>query len=379
MQNHILIFSISYYPFVGGAEVAIKEITDRSEDYRWSMITCLFDKKLPREEVVGNVRVYRINCPKILFPFLAFWKAKELQKKDKFNLVWAMMTYAGFAGLFFKIFNKKIPFLLSLQEGTPLSQIKKKSFFVYPLFKYMFKKADKIQAISNFLASFASQMGHKKEVVVIPNGVDVSHFSGRVPLKDQGVLIEQLGKKPDDIFLVTTSRLTYKNAVDDIIKSLKFLDENVQLIIIGKGEEGPNLQKLANELGVSNRVKFLGFVSHSEMPAYLSVCDIFVRPSRSEGFGNSFIEAMAIKLPVVATPVGGIVDFLDDKETGIFCCPDNPQSVADAVNFLVENKDETLKIIMKAFDRVSSRYDWNQIAPRMKTEVFDNIFYGKEI
>lgn len=377
MQKNVLIFSISYYPFVGGAEVAIKEITDRSEDYSWSMITCLFDKKLPREEVIGNVKVHRISCPKILFPFFAFWKAKQLHQKENFSLVWSMMTYAGFAGLFFKIFNKKIPYLLSLQEGTPLSEIKRKSFFVYPLFKFMFKKADKIQAISTFLANFANQMGHTKEVSIIPNGVDVSHFSSKIPKKDRDVLIEQLGKKPDDIFLVTTSRLTYKNAVDDIIKSLKFLDDNIHLIVIGKGEEGLNLQKLANDLEVSDRVKFLGFVSHSEMPAYLSVCDIFVRPSRSEGFGNSFIEAMAIKLPVVATPVGGIVDFLDDKETGVFCCPDNPQSVVDAVNFLIDNKEETLKIIMKAFERISSQYDWNLIALRMKSEVFDNIFYGK--
>lgn len=379
MSKKVLIFSIGYYPFVGGAEVAIKEITDRMEDIEWHMVTCLLDKKLPRVETIGNVKIYRVNCPKYLFPFFGFWKGRSLHKKHSFDMTWSMMTFAGFAGLFFKIFFKKVPSLLSLQEGTPLSEIKKKSWFVYPLLKYQFKKADQIQAISNFLATFAKDMGYEKDVLVIPNGVTVSNFSLNIPQKDKDILMEQLGKKPGDIFLVTTSRLSYKNAVDDIINALKYLPENIYLIIMGKGEEGNNLQKLANCIGVSNRVKFLGLVSQIEIPAYFSVCDIFVRPSRSEGFGNSFIEAMAARLPVVATPVGGIVDFIDDKETGVFCSPDNPQSVADAVSFILENKDLTLSMIVKAYERVVSRYDWDYLSTEMKNKVFDKMLYEKSI
>lgn len=379
MSKKVLIFSIAYYPFVGGAEVAIKEITDRMEDIEWHMVTCLLDKKLPRVEVIGNVKIHRLNCSKYLFPFLGFWKGRSLHKKYPFDMTWSMMTFAGFAGLFFKIFFNKIPSLLSLQEGTPLSEIKKKSWFVYPLLRYQFKKADQIQAISNFLATFAKDMGYQKDALVIPNGVTISNFSSTIPQKDKDILMTELGKKPEDIFLVTTSRLSYKNAVDDIIKALKYLPENISLIIMGRGEEGCSLQKLAKDIGVSSRVKFLGLVSQTEIPAYFSVCDIFIRPSRSEGFGNSFIEAMAARLPVIATPVGGIVDFIDDKETGIFCSVDNPQSVADAVSFILENRELTLSIIVKAYERVVSRYDWDYLAKEMKTKVFDKMLYEKNL
>ena len=102
------------------------------------------------------------------------------------------------------------------------------------------------------------------------------------------------------------------------------------------------------------------------MPKYLSVCDIFIRPSRSEGFGNSFIEAMAAGLPVIATPVGGIPDFVDDKETGIFCSPDNPQSIALAVMTLIREPLIRSHITEKAKARVLERYSWDHIALKMK-------------
>jgi glycosyltransferase involved in cell wall biosynthesis len=116
----------------------------------------------------------------------------------------------------------------------------------------------------------------------------------------------------------------------------------------------------------------LGFLPHQDIPKYFSICDIFIRPSRSEGFGNSFIEAMASGLPVIATPVGGIPDFIDDKETGVFCSPDSPQSIVKAVNILMGNEVLRKTIIENAHKRVNERYGWSQITAQMKA-VFDSI------
>ncbi|KKP84792.1 MAG: Glycosyltransferase, partial [Parcubacteria group bacterium GW2011_GWD2_35_7] len=99
----------------------------------------------------------------------------------------------------------------------------------------------------------------------------------------------RLGKKSGDIFLVTSGRLTHKNGVDDVISALVSLPKHISFIIIGKGDGGIELQKEANKLGVADRVKFLGFLSYKDIPKYFAVGDIFIRPSRSEGFGNSFV------------------------------------------------------------------------------------------
>jgi glycosyltransferase involved in cell wall biosynthesis len=81
---------------------------------------------------------------------------------------------------------------------------------------------------------------------------------------------------------------------------------------------------------------------------------------------------MAARLPVIATPVGGIPDFLTDNETGVFCSPDNPQSIAKAVNKILGDENLKTQIVKNAYERVVLRYDWNHISELMK-QVFDKV------
>jgi glycosyltransferase involved in cell wall biosynthesis len=81
--------------------------------------------------------------------------------------------------------------------------------------------------------------------------------------------------------------------------------------------------------------------------------------------GNSFIEAMAAKLPVIATSAGGIVDFLRDGETGYFCQPGNPESIVKAVKKVIDDLQKD-SIIENAYNMVLKKYDWNIIALQMK-------------
>ena len=164
VKKNILIFSIAYLPFIGGAEVAVREITDRLGDFEFDMLTARLSPKLARFEKIGNVNVYRLGfgsaLDKYMFPFAACLKALSLNIKRSYALSWAIMAaYAGFAGLFFKLARPKIPFLLTLQEGDPLPEIEKKVRFIRPIFKKIFLKADHIQAISNFLADWARKIG----------------------------------------------------------------------------------------------------------------------------------------------------------------------------------------------------------------------------
>lgn len=386
MQNNskkrILVFSTAYYPFVGGAEVAIKEITDRlGEVYDFDLVTAKLDRNLPNEEKIGNVNVYRLGSgnkiiDKILLPFRGVKLIYNLRKKNDYFCFWAMMiTWSSMSAYLFNLISsKKIPTVLTLQEGDSESHLKFGRFgFIGISWKLALRNTKILTGISNFLIERAIKNGYKGESYLVPNGVDLNVFAREVgedvKQKTSGIL----GKKEGDIYLVTTGRLTYKNATDDIIRALEKLSSNIHLIIIGKGEEGPNLQKQANLLGVSERVKFLGFVDYSEIPNYLSVCDIFIRPSRSEGFGNSFIEAMACKLPVIATPVGGIVDFLSDRQTGVFCYPDNPNSIVKAVNSLIEDSELRNSVISNAFNTVSQRYGWDKVSKGMQS-VFDKVY-----
>lgn len=368
-HKRILIFSLAYYPVEGGAEIAVKEITTRLPSIEFDIITLRFNKTHSPKEKIGNCTIYRINTSKNLYPFKAFLFAKTLHKNKSYDAIWAIMAnWAGLAALFFKFRFPEVPYVLTLQEGDPISQIRRKVWFIYPLFKRIFLRADVIVTISKYLADWAREMGYRGRVEVIPNGVDVGKFAGvKRRVFDRGKVV-----------LITTSRLVEKNAVGDIIEALKFLSDNVSLKIIGTGPLEGSLKLKVENLKLEERIKFLGNIEHYDISKYLHEADIFVRPSLSEGFGNSFIEAMAAGLPVIATPVGGIVDFVEDPTTagqaatGFFCEVRNPESIVRQVKRIINEPELRERIVRNAFLIVRERYEWNLVAKKMEN-LFKNI------
>lgn len=398
MKKKVLIFSLAYYPkHVGGAEGAIRDITERisPEEFEFHMVTNRFDSTLPTVEQVGNVLVHRIGVTtknpemkdlkkfplhlnKILFQFLAVWKAAELQRRYQYDIVWSMMAHStGVPGGLFKTFFPKVKYVLTLQEGDPPEYIEKKMAPFGPLFKRGFTKADRIQVISTFLGKWAERMGYRGIVELVPNAVNTAHFSQQFPKEQIDALRTKLQKKDGDIFLITTSRLVKKNACDDVIRALALLPENVHFVILGTGPDEEMLRALAAELKVDHRVRFVGFVDHKNMPPYLKASDIFIRPSLSEGFGSSFVEAFAAEIPVIATQEGGIADFLFDPErnpdkppTGRAVDARSPEQIARAVKLLIEDKEMTRTIVENAKVLAFSKYDWETIAKDMAERVF---------
>jgi glycosyltransferase involved in cell wall biosynthesis len=399
-MKKILIFSLAYYPsHVGGAEVAIKEITDRidSGKYEFHLLCLRFDLNLPKKEKIGNVLVHRIgfsrknpsmedlkkfplHLNKYLFQLYAGFYAIKLHKLHKYDAIWAMMAHScGVPAAIFKIFNKKVKYILTLQEGDPPEKIEAMMKKVWPLFKRAFTLADIVQPISSFLEKWARDMGFKGKAIVIPNGF--SQASLQVKCVDESKiqrLKEKLGKKSDDIFLVTVSRLVYKNAIDDCIRAIKLLPENIKFIVVGDGPDSDMLKKLANDIGVAKRIKFVGQVDRSETALYRRVSDIFIRPSRSEGMGNSFISTMVAKLPIIATQVGGIADFLfdaaknpDKTTTGWAVDSNRPDQIATAVTNIIANPKKVKKVVDSAYELAVTKYDWKNIAKDMENKIFD--------
>jgi glycosyltransferase involved in cell wall biosynthesis len=371
-MKRVLIFSLAYYPHVGGAEIAIKQITDRMPGIEWHMVTKRFGNE-PAFEKVGNVIVNRIGSQsmgrfsKFSFQFSAAFKARELHKRYRYDAIWAMMAHsAGVPAAIFKILNPNIPYVLTLQEGDTIRHIEKTMRPLWPLFSRAFTSANVVQAISAFLGDWARVRGFRGPLEIIPNGVDIKNFVGEPALHDGTVLI-------------TTSRLVRKNAVDDIIRALALLPE-AKLLILGTGIEGENLKRLAEKLDVGSRVEFIGFVPQEKIPSYLHAADVFIRPSRSEGMGNSFIEAMAAGLPVIATQEGGIADFLfdakrnpDKQSTGWAVDADSPEQIAGAVKDILRDKAATKRVIDYAREMIAEKYDWDTVSAAMLERVFSPV------
>ncbi len=385
-MKRVLIFSTAYFPHVGGAEVAVREIAKRlTGEYAFDLICAKYEKNLPRVEQMEEATVYRVGfgirpIDKILSPFLGAILALQLKGKNHYDVFWAMMATYGSGGAYIANmlhFWTPVPIVLTLQEGDPPEYIRSKHFGMVALsWRLALSQSSSLSVISNYLGELAREFGYKGEYTLVPNGVDSEKFN-HVTEVEIDAAKKRLGKKEGEAYLVTTSRLVHKNACDDVIRALQFLPKEVQFVVCGVGKDEEFLRTLAKELSVAERVKFLGLVGHTDIPALLQASDIFIRPSRSEGMGNSFIEAMAAGLPVIATQEGGIADFLFDakrnpekKTTGWAVDKNTPTQIAEAVKDIIANPDTVRSVVVTARALAVQKYDWNLIAEDMKN-LFD--------
>jgi glycosyltransferase involved in cell wall biosynthesis len=372
-----LIFSTTYFPLVGGAEVAMKEVTDRLPDWQFDLVCARIRRGLASTERIGNVTVHRVGfghtIDKYVLSVLGAWRAVRLtspspllRKEGGRQIIWSLMaSYGGFAALVYTWLRPKSKLLLTLQEGDPLEHYAKRAGRLSFLHKMIFKRADAVQAISHFLAQWAKDMGFAGTPEVVPNGVDIEKFSRQQSEEERRQHRRSFGFSDEDVVIVTASRLSLKNGVDDLIRSLTFLPENYKVLIVGDGEDRDKLKVLTQQKSLTGRVVFLGSKGHDELPAILQSADIFCRPSLSEGLGNAFLEAMAAGLPIIGTPVGGIPDFLTDGETGVFCEVRNPESIAQAALRIQTEPGLREGLVARSSLLVAEKYGWEGIAMRM--------------
>ena len=212
-----------------------------------------------------------------------------------------MMAHScGIPAGIFKTFHPEVKYVLTLQEGDPLEYIERLARPVWPLFKRGFTKADEVVAESTFLGRWARRMGFTGPLEVIPNGMDAERFARTPSGNELTTICEEIGKKEGETWLIHTGRLVHKNALDIVIRALPLLPESVHFFMLVTADKRA-LARLAEEIDVSKRVHFHSYVSLTAIPLYLKACTILHSSSRSEGMGNSFIEAMAAGLPVIAT------------------------------------------------------------------------------
>lgn len=397
-MKKILIFSLAYYPNpTSGAEAAIKEITDRIDptDIEFHLVTLRYNSALPKEEKIGNVHIYRIgitkNNParedlgklpldlnKPLFQFLAAWTALRLHRIHRFDAIWSMMAHsAGIPAAIFKLVHRNIPYVLTLQEGDPPERIEHMMRPVWPLFSRAFTSATIVQAISTFLADWARRMKYTGPIELIHNGANPNDVAESADPAAVAALQQKLGKKPGDIYLTNTARLVHQKGHDTVIRALPQLPEHVSFLLVGDGPDEAMLKQLAQELHVNHRVIFTGAVPRSEVTLYRKASDIFVGPSRSEGLGNAFLSAMASRLPVIATQVGGIAEFLFDAKrnpdkptTGWAVDPDVPEHIRAAVMDIIEHPETVQTVTDTARAMILRSYQWDAVAKDMRTRVF---------
>ena len=377
-RQTVYVFSTAYFPFVGGAEIAIQEVSRRLKDrFDFIIVTARMRRGLPKREVRPEGTVIRLgfglNFDKWLLPLFALWKLKigncpsvlSSGSKEKFenSILWGMdLSQGSIAAALLKLFFPRIPFVCTLQYGYGDERIERgRGGMIRRGLSLILSRADHVTAISSYLLGVGERYGYQGARTRIPNGVDSVRFRRPAGLSPAGEKI-----------IVTTSRLVPKNGIDILIQAIAEVKKTIPDIrchIIGDGPERKSYQLLVISYRLENNVKFFGSVPYEEIPNYLWGASVFVRPSRSEGMGNSFVEALAAGLPIIGTPVGGITDIIEDGKTGLFSKPEDPEDLAEKI--LAVLRDSRLKDRIRKAGRalVEKRFGWDAIS----TE-YGNIF-----
>jgi phosphatidylinositol alpha-1,6-mannosyltransferase len=171
-------------------------------------------------------------------------------------------------------------------------------------------------------------------------------------------------------WLLSVARLTRHKGIDIGIRAVALLRDvypDLGYAVVGSGSERATLESLARELGVGDRIRFLGSVPDNELPAVYNTGIIYLGLSRLtqdrvEGFGISLSEAAASGLPSVASRTGGIPDAVRDGETGILVDPDNLDEVCHAVRTLLNNPDRAKEMGAAGRRAVETYYNWDRVA-----------------
>jgi phosphatidylinositol alpha-1,6-mannosyltransferase len=171
--------------------------------------------------------------------------------------------------------------------------------------------------------------------------------------------------------LLTVTRLEateeYKG-VDVVIRSLPHVVKKYPSLVytvIGRGADRQRLQALAHDLGVTDHVHFRGFVPDDKLGQAYEACDVFVLPSKNEGFGIVYLEAMARAKPVVAARAGGVPDVVIDGQTGVLVEYGDVVGLSDALYALLDDAALRARLGAAGRERVATHFTYRQFVDRL--------------
>jgi L-malate glycosyltransferase len=198
-----------------------------------------------------------------------------------------------------------------------------------------------------------------KKITIIHNGVDIRRFV--VPSNARKAIRQALGFTEEDVVLIMVARLhpgKGHRVLLDAMRQLLPSDPKLKLICLGEGEEEPELRAFCESFGLAHCVRLVGY--QQNVPEWLKAADINVLPSFYEGLPLTILEAMACKLPTVASNVGGIPEVIEDGLSGLLVPAGDPQRLAQAVAFLLRDAAMRMRIGHAAHARVLGNFSFEQ-------------------
>jgi glycosyltransferase involved in cell wall biosynthesis len=220
---------------------------------------------------------------------------------------------------------------------------------------------DRYLAVSREIAAeLVERLGWPAEKIdVVYNAVDVA----RVEVEAPPGLREELGGSETRPLVLTPARLDAQKGHRALLEAIPQVPDAV-FLFAGEGPERAGLEALAAQLGIAERVRFLG--RREDIPQLLAACDVFALPSLYEGSSLAVLEAMAAGIPIVSSAIGGTEELIDDGRSGILVAPGDSEALAAALRRLLDDGELRKSLAGRARERVEAGLTRQATASRVE-------------
>ena len=264
----------------------------------------------------------------------------------------------------------KVPLIISSRRDTGFTKNRR----LLKIYKLLNRYVNLIMVNAQAVGDAAALQENIKpdKIKILYNGIKVEKYNVQVDVEKKKL---ELGIDPDAPVVGKIANLTPVKAhsffLDAASKVLeKFPKTN--FLLIGNGPLEKQLKQYANDLNISNKIKFLGV--REDIPEIISILDISVLSSLTEGCSNAILESMAGGKPVIATNVGGNPELIVDRETGLIVPSQDATALAEAECKLLSDKDLAIKMGERGRERVKSLYSMDKIVAE-----FEKIYRSVEL
>ena len=244
------------------------------------------------------------------------------------------------------------------------------------LYKFLEKVTAKFKDVIVVLSKHDKNIATKiltvpeKKLQTIALGIDPMQNS--LPREDARKKLEYLTAcKPEHPLVGTIANLYKTKGLDILCKAIaekKAELKNVQFVIIGEGPERDDLESLISNLNLKN-VHLLGYIKNASK--YLNAFDLFVLPSKKEGFPYTLLEVLHSNIPIIVTDVGGISEIIRDRETGLIVPSNSPTELGDAIVFAMQHRNTVQKYANEARKELK-KYSKNNMLEQT-TQLYNSI------
>jgi glycosyltransferase involved in cell wall biosynthesis len=381
---NIVLVSNSYFPQLGGLEVAVNNIAKglAKTGHKVTVITGNSSVRYSKEVETLGVVVYRIPffLPRVvtvagyqrmvhsiyksfLSPFIiprSLFKFRRILEPIKPDIV--NIHYIGENAVFCLLAKKWLNFKFVVNlHGNDIDRYSERSVFSRWLTKRTLLTADRVLSNSSYILKKAEEIepAIKEKSAIVGNGVYLKEF-------------DSVFKYPHSRrYILSIANFTYNKGLDILIQAFYMLQkeyQNIDLIIAGDGPELNRCVNLTNNLGLTGSIKFLGKVKKPVIPSLLTGCEVFVLPSRKEAFGISILEAMACKKPVISTRVGGVKEIVTHLNNGLLVEPESPEALMKGIELLLNNHELANFIAKNGYDHITKNFTWDKIVQKYVAE-----------